>query len=84
MCIDIPYRLLATKQETHIFPPGIFLAFFTGLCIIGQQSILYNGIFRNIINLSNEAKTNFKSNWGSVWDTAGGYKQRQILGAING
>lgn len=45
----------------------------------------YNGdAWKSWPEASNEAKTNFKSNWGSMWDTAGGYKQRQILGAING
>ena len=45
----------------------------------------YNGdAWHSWPEASNEAKTNFKSNWGNMWDSAGGYKQRQILGAING
>ena len=31
-----------------------------------------------------EAKKNFKTNWKSIWDSSGGYKQRQVLGSING
>jgi len=33
---------------------------------------------------SEETRNNFKSNWGNIWDSSGGYKQKQVLGAING
>ena len=43
----------------------------------------YNGdSFHSWPEASDEAKSNFKSNWKGVWDSSGGYKQRQILGAI--
>ena len=45
----------------------------------------YNGdSFHSWPEASEEAKTNFKSNWKNIWDSTGGYKQRQILGASNG
>ena len=33
---------------------------------------------------SDEAKTNFQSNWKNIWGSSGGYKQRQVLGAMRG
>jgi hypothetical protein len=30
-----------------------------------------------------EATTNFKNNWSDIWHNTGGYKQRQVLGAMN-
>jgi len=45
----------------------------------------YNGdSFNSWPEASEEVKNNFKSNWNSIWDSSGGYKQRQVLGAING
>lgn len=45
----------------------------------------YNGdAFNSWTEASDDVKNNFKSNWNSIWGSTGGYKQRQILGAMNG
>jgi hypothetical protein len=43
----------------------------------------YNGdAFHAWPEASDEAKSNFKNNWKGIWDSTGGYKQRQVLGAM--
>jgi len=43
----------------------------------------YNGdSFHSWPEASDEAKSNFKTNWKNVWNSSGGYKQRQVLGSI--
>jgi hypothetical protein len=41
----------------------------------------FNGdSFHSWPEASDEAKSNFKKNWGNIWNQTGGYKQRQVLG----
>lgn len=43
----------------------------------------YNGdAWKSWPEASDETKSNFKSNWSNIWDSSGGYKQRQVLGAM--
>jgi hypothetical protein len=45
----------------------------------------FNGdSFHSWPEASDEAKSNFKNNWSNVWNQTGGYKQKQVLGSING